>query len=81
MEDDEEAFRTAIRTHMHYGTTAIYPTLSTSTVPMYEAAVRIAKKLMAEEGSPMMGLHFEGPYFSTKMAGAQNPERVTPPVP
>ena len=81
MEDDEEAFRTAIRTHMHYGTTAIYPTLSTSTVPMYEAAVRIAKKLMAEEGSPMMGLHFEGPYFSTKMAGAQNPERITPPVP
>ena len=81
MEDSEEAYRTAVATHMHYGTTAIYPTLSTSTVPMYEAAVKIATKLMAEPGSPIMGLHFEGPYFSTKMAGAENPERITPPIP
>lgn len=81
MEGTEEAFRTAVEAHMQHGTTAIYPTLSTSTVPMYEAAIETCKKLMEEPGSPVMGLHFEGPYFSLKMAGAQNPERITPPIP
>ena len=81
MEGTEEAFRTAVAAHLKHGTTAIYPTLSTSTVEMYEQAIETCGKLMREENTPIMGLHFEGPYFSTKMAGAQNPERITPPVP
>lgn len=81
MEGSEEAFRTAVQTHMQHGTTAIYPTLSTSTIPMYEAAIETCRRLMSEPNSPIMGLHFEGPYFNVKMAGAQNPERITPPIP
>lgn len=81
MEGTEEAFRTAVETHMQHGTTAIYPTMSCSTREMYEAAMATTKKLMAEPGSPVMGLHLEGPYFSTKMAGAQRPEWITSPVP
>ena len=38
MEGSEDAFRTAIAAHMQYGTTAIYPTLSSSTIPMIRAA-------------------------------------------
>lgn len=81
MEGTEEAFRTAVETHMQHGTTAIYPTMSCSTPEMYEAAMATTKKMMAEPGSPVMGLHLEGPYFSTKMAGAQRPEWITSPVP
>ena len=81
MECTEEAFRTAVDTHIQYGTTAIYPTLSTYTVEGYEKAIATAQKLMAEPDSPIMGLHFEGPYFSKKMAGAQRPEWITDPIP
>lgn len=81
MEGEEEAFRVAVKAHMKHGTTAIFPTLSSSTVPMIEAACKTCDKLMAEEDSPIMGLHLEGPYFNIKQAGAQIPEWITPPVP
>lgn len=80
MEGTEEAFRVAVDAHLHYGTTAIYPTLSSSTVPMIEAALKTTEKLMAEPDSPIMGLHLEGPYFNIKMAGAQIPEWIKAPV-
>ncbi len=76
MEGTEEAFRVAVDTHMFYGTTAIYPTLSSSTVPMIEAAIKTTEKLMAEPDSPIMGLHLEGPYFNIDMAGGQIPENI-----
>lgn len=80
MEGEEEAFRVAVNAHMQYGTTAIFPTLSSSTVPMIEKAVGTCDRLMAEEGSPIMGLHLEGPYFNMKQAGAQIPEWIKAPV-
>ena len=80
MEGSEEAFRVAIKAHMKHGTTAIFPTLSSSTVPMIEAACETCEKLMAEENSPVLGLHLEGPYFNPKQAGAQIPEWIKPPV-
>ena len=63
MEGTEEAFRVAVEAHLQNGTTAIFPTLSSSTVPMIEAAMDVCDKLMAEPDSPIMGLHLEGPYF------------------
>ena len=80
MEGKEDAFRTAIAAHMKYGTTAIYPTLSSSSVEMIMDAAKVADKLMAEPDSPVMGLHLEGPYFNPKKAGAQMPEYITPPI-
>ena len=79
MEGTEEAFRVAVDAHLQYGTTAIYPTLSSSTMPMIEAAVETCEKLMAEPDSPIMGLHLEGPYFNMKQAGAQIPEWIKAP--
>ena len=80
MEGSEEAFRVAINAHMKHGTTSIFPTLSSSTVPMIEAACQTCEKLMKEENSPVLGLHLEGPYFNPKQAGAQIPEWITPPI-
>lgn len=81
MEGTEEAFRVAVNAHLQHGTTAIYPTLSSSTVPMIEQAMETCDKLMAEPDSPIMGLHLEGPYFNPKQAGAQIPEWIKAPVP
>ena len=80
MEGEEEAFRVAVNAHMHYGTTSIFPTLSSSTVPMIEKACETCDKLMAEENSAILGLHLEGPYFNKKQAGAQIPEWIKAPV-
>ena len=80
MEGCEEAFRVAVKAHMKHGTTAIFPTLSSSTVPMIEAACETCDKLMAEKDSPILGLHLEGPYFNPAQAGAQIPEWIKPPV-
>lgn len=81
MEGTEEAFRTAVAAHMHYGTTAIYPTLSSSTREWIDAAIETCEKLMAEPGSPIMGLHLEGPYFNLSKAGAQMPDIIRNPDP
>ena len=68
MEGTEEAFRAAVATHMKHGTTSIFPTLSSSTIPMIRAAAETTEKLMAEKDSPVLGLHLEGHYFNMKMA-------------
>ena len=81
MEGTEEAFRVAINAHMKHGTTSIFPTLSSSTVPMIEAACETCQKMMDEENSPVLGLHLEGPYFNPKKAGAQMPEIIRNPDP
>ena len=76
MEGTEDAFRAAAQAHMQHGTTSIFPTLSSSTIPMIKAAAATTEKLMAEENSPILGLHLEGHYFNLKMAGGQIPENI-----
>ena len=81
MEGSEEAFRKAVNAHMLHGTTSIFPTLSSSTIPMIKAAAATTEKLMAEPNSPVLGLHLEGHYFNLKMAGGQMPENIKNPDP
>lgn len=82
MEGTKEAFEVAVNAHLQHGTTAIYPTLSSSTVPMIEQAMDTCDALMAADAdSPILGLHLEGPYFNPKQAGAQIPEWIKAPVP
>ena len=81
MEGTPEAFRVAVHTHMLHGTTAIFPTLSSSTLKMFEDACATCDELMQEPGTPIMGLHLEGPYFNPKKAGAQMPEVIRNPNP
>ena len=80
-EGTEEAFRTAVAAHAKFGTTSIFPTLSSSTVPMIEKAVDTCNKLMKEKDSPIMGLHLEGHYLNPNKAGAQMPEWLKNPDP
>ena len=81
MEGTEDAFRAAVHAHMLHGTTSIFPTLSSSTIPMIRAAAETTEKLMAEPDSPVLGLHLEGHYFNLKMAGGQMPENIKNPDP
>ena len=81
MECTEDAFRTAVSTHMRYGTTSIFPTLSSSTVPMIEQAADTCTRLMQEKDSPILGLHLEGHYLNMAMAGGQMPENIKNPDP
>ena len=81
MEGTEDAFREAINAHMQPGTTSIFPTLSSSTIPMIEAAAETCTKLMQEPGSPVLGLHLEGHYLNMRKAGGQFPENIKDPDP
>lgn len=79
MEGTPEAFKVAVESHLMHGTTAIYPTLSSSSVQMIMDAAATCEEMMKPD-SPVMGLHLEGPYFNPKKAGAQIPEYITPPI-
>ena len=81
MECTEEAFMTAVEAHRAHGTTSIFPTLSSSTVPMIREAAATCEKLMADPMTGVLGLHLEGPYFNPKMAGGQLPENIKVPKP
>ncbi len=81
MEGSEEAFQVAVDAHMQHGTTSIFPTLSSSTIPMIREACATADKMMKDPNSPVLGIHLEGPYFNPKMAGGQLPENIILPDP
>lgn len=80
MEGTEEAFKVAVEAHRAHGTTSIFPTLSSSSVEMIREAAETCQKMMDDPTSGVLGLHLEGPYFNPKMAGAQIPEYITPPI-
>ena len=81
MEGTEEAFRTAVMAHRRHGTTAIFPTLSSASLPMIEAAAQTCDELIEDPFSGVLGLHLEGPYFNPLKAGAQMPELIRLPDP
>ena len=81
MECTEDAFRAAVHTHMKHGTTSIFPTLSSSTVPMIQQAAETCTKLMEEKNSPIMGVHLDGHDLNMKMAGGEIPENIMNPDP
>ena len=66
MEGTEEAFRGAIKAHMKHGTTSIFPTLSSSTVPMIEAAAEDKAAYIAANGEKVFSIN--GYFYSFKGA-------------
>lgn len=80
-EGTEDAFLTAVEAHVKHGTTSIFPTLSSSTVPMIEEAVKTCDKLMEDPLTPILGLHLEGHYLNPAKAGAQQPGWIKNPDP
>lgn len=83
MDGTVEAYRTAARMHARHGTTLLFPTTLTSTnealfasFDTYRAAVQANT-----DGAAFGGMHLEGPYFSPKQAGAQDPRYLRNPKP
>lgn len=81
METTPEAFLAAIDAHRRHGTTAIAPTLSSSTTQMITDACETCQALMSDPMNGIIGLHLEGPYFNIKKAGGQMPEIIRKPNP
>ena len=75
----EEAFRTAVAAHQKHGAMTIFPTISSSTYENIKQGVAVCEKLMAEDNSPIMGLHLEGPYLNPKRASDQFGDKLALP--
>lgn len=75
MDGTVEAFLGVAETHAKYGTTAMVPTTLTSTNEELMTTFTVYRKAkeMNINGSQFIGLHLEGPYFSPKQCGAQDP--------
>lgn len=68
--------------HLKHGVTSICPTMSAAPFEVMKEAVKnvsLAKK-SGKVIPNLLGAHLEGPYFSTKQAGAQCPTHITPPI-
>ena len=83
MDCSEEAFFKAARTHAEHGTTTLLPTLLSASTEEIFGALSIFEKIKntPHDGANMPGLHLEGPYFSPKQCGAQDPNQVRCPDP
>jgi len=83
MDGTVEAFLQIAKTHLQYGTTALYPTTLTSEVKDLFATLDIYKeaKKQNKSGAQFMGMHLEGPYFAMNQRGAQDPKYIRNPDP
>ena len=75
MDGTVEAYLGAAEAHAAHGTTALVPTTLTSTNEELLATFETYRKACAlnTKGAKFIGLHLEGPYFSPKQWGAQDP--------
>ena len=83
MDGTVEAFLGVAETHAKYGTTAMVPTTLTcsDTELMNTFATYRRAKVLNTKGAKFIGLHLEGPYFSPKQSGAQDPIYLKKPQP
>lgn len=80
MDATEEALRGMSRSLVKEGTTSYLPTTITQRVDSIEAALENVNGFVnnADEAE-VLGIHVEGPYISTKWAGAQPIEHISEP--
>ena len=83
MDGTVEAFLGIAETHAKYGTTSMVPTTLTcsDTELMNMFATYRKAKVLNTKGAKFIGLHLEGPYFSPKQSGAQDPIYLKKPQP
>ena len=77
---DEEQVIKACDFHLAHGTTSIMPTISAGEFKTMKKAVINIQNAMGKTKGNILGAHLEGPYLSSKQAGAQCPLFITPPI-
>lgn len=80
-EGTEGAFLEVARAHAKYGTTSMFATLSSSTIPMIMQAIDTCDRLIKDPSCPILGLHLEGHYINPNKAGAQHLDLLKNPDP
>lgn len=79
MDKNPENIKKAVHAHALHGTTGILPTmLSSPEETLIKCADRIADLAENFENSNILGVHFEGPYLSPEMSGAQSDDSIFP---
>ncbi len=83
MDDSVKAYHAVAETHARFGTTAILPTILTSTKEEIIRSLNVYAEAWAlpVEGARFLGVHIEGPYFSMEQRGAQDPRYIRDPDP
>ncbi|MFB2117803.1 N-acetylglucosamine-6-phosphate deacetylase [Parapedobacter sp. 2B3] len=83
MDDDVHAFLKVAETHARFGTTAMLPTLLTSTKSEIIRSLAVYEEAAARnvKGARFLGVHIEGPYFAMEKRGAQDPRYIRDPDP
>lgn len=78
MEATAEAFETICAFHASGGTTSLALTTITASL---EDVLRVLVAVEGCDGSPVLGVHIEGPYFSKEKPGAHRLDLISPPTP
>ena len=65
--------------HRRFGTTGLLPTIITDTPDRHRAAAEAAVTAVAQPGSGVLGIHFEGPFISPQRVGAHDGRFVRAP--
>lgn len=83
MDSTEEAFIKVAELHLCYGTTAMLPTTLTGDKESMRKVLSCYEKAkdLNTKGATFLGVHIEGPYFSMKHRGAQDPRYIRNPDP
>lgn len=76
-----EAYASITEENVTRGVTALLATISTAPIPEMVKCLEFSRMWMggAHEGSQVLGVHLEGPYFSMAQKGAQDPKNIRTP--
>jgi N-acetylglucosamine-6-phosphate deacetylase len=80
-EPEAEAFATITVENVRRGVTSLLATIAAAPIPDLVKCLEFSRQWMHEphEGSQVLGVHLEGPYFSLAQKGAQDPENIRTP--
>jgi N-acetylglucosamine-6-phosphate deacetylase len=80
-EPNEAAFAAITAENARRGVTSLLATIATAPMPDMVACLEFSRQWMSQprEGTQVLGVHQEGPYFNLAQAGAQDPGNIRSP--
>jgi N-acetylglucosamine-6-phosphate deacetylase len=75
-----EAFQTIAAHHLSRGTTALCPTLATTTYEQIGTVLDVWSQVKTRDTARLLPVHLEGPHLARTKAGAQNPSLLCAPT-